>query len=120
MAVVENNPLLEGLRGRVGNLIFKKYGKKTVVTKVPDMSRVKPNELQKLYKSVFSEAVAYAQAAERDPEKRAAFETILKPGQDVYHAALSHFLRKRKEEMANMKMPELVTQPNTQDLSPNS
>ena len=110
MAVVKNNPLLQGLRGRIGNLVFKQYAYGTVVTKVPDMSRVMPTMLQKLYKDVFSEAVAYARAVERDPEKRTAFEKVLKPGQDVYHAALSSYLNKRKQEMRSMKVPD---QPNS-------
>jgi len=105
MAHLKHNSPLHGLRGRVGNLVFKYYanlnnGKgKQVVTKVPDMGGIKPSPLQKLRRDVFAEAVAYARDVKRDPEKRAAYEKILKPGQTVFNAALSSFLKKRNEEM---------------------
>jgi len=105
MAHLKHNSPLHGLRGRVGTLVFKYYanlnnGKgKQVVTKVPDMSGIKPSPLQKLRRDVFAEAVAYARIVKRDPEKRAAYEKILKPGQTVFNAALSSFLKKRNEEM---------------------
>jgi len=100
MAHLRNNSPLHGLSGRVGNLIFKYYpqlnnGKgKVVVTRDPDMSGIKPSPLQKLRRDVFAEAVAYARTVKRDPEKRAAYEKVLKPGQKVFNAALSNYLKK--------------------------
>jgi hypothetical protein len=96
MAHVKNSPLLEGVSGTIAELVIKKYGNNTVITRKPDMSRVKRTALQQYYQKVFKEAVIYARAARRDPRKKAAFEKILKPGQDIYHAALSHYLRKAK------------------------
>src|SRR6476660_5351360 len=99
MAHSNNNPLLEGFSGAIGELVVKHYPNgKTVITKKPDMSQVKRSELQKVYQSKFVEAVAYARSAERDPEKKVAFEKVLKKGQDVYHTALSNFLRKSIDE----------------------
>ena len=105
MAHLKNNSPLHGMSGRVGNLIFKYYpqlnnGKgKQVVSKFPDMKGIKPSPLQKLRRDVFAEAVAYARSVKRDPEKRAAYEKVLKPGQTVFNAALSSYLKKRNEEM---------------------
>jgi len=104
MAHLSNSPL-HGLSGRIGNIIFKFYphlnnGKgKTVASKEPDMSRVKPSPLQELRRKVFAEAVAYARGVKRDPEKRAAYEKVRKEGQSLFNAALSNYLRKRNDEM---------------------
>ena len=115
MAHSNNNPLLEGFSGAIGELVVKHYPNgKTVITKKPDMSRIKRSELQKVYQTKFAEAVAYAQAAERDPEKKAAFEKVLKKGQDVYHAALSNFLRKSIEESRRMNVTEASDTPSAE------
>ncbi len=100
MAHLKNNSPLHGMSGRVGNLIFKYYpqlnnGKgKQVVSKIPDMSGINPSSLQKLRRDLFAEAVAYARSVKRDPEKRAAYEKVLKPGQTVFNAALRNYLKK--------------------------
>ena len=107
MAHLPNNSPLHGMSGRVGNIIFKYYpnmnnGKgKTVASKEPDMSGIKPSPLQKLRRDLFAEAVAYAHSVKRDPEKRAAYEKVLKPGQKVFNAALSGYMKKRNDEMKN-------------------
>src|SRR5689334_2452244 len=99
MAHSDNNPVLEGVSGRIGNIVIKRYPNgKIVITKVPDMSGVKHTELQRIYQTKFAEAVAYARAAKRDPQKKVAFEKVLKKGQDVYHAALSHYLQRSIDE----------------------
>jgi len=80
------------LKGRVGELIFKKYGNKMVVSKVPDMSGIKPTKKQKAKRSRFKEAVAYAQAIVRDPEKKAAYKKTLRRGKQVYQSAIREYL----------------------------
>jgi hypothetical protein len=105
MAELDRNSPLQGLRGRIGTIIFKWYPQlnnghgKTVASKVPEMGGIKPSELQKMRRSVFAEAVAYARLASRHPEKRAAWEKVRKPGQSVFNAALSSYLKKQKDEM---------------------
>jgi hypothetical protein len=115
MAHSNSNPWLEGFSGAIGELVIKRYPNgKMVITKKPDMSQVKGSELQKIYQTKFAEAVVYARAAKRDPEKRAAFEKVLKAGQDVYHAALSNFLRKSIEESRGMKVPKAPDTPSAE------
>ena len=95
MAILDS-PVLEGLRGHIGKqLVFKRYGDKTVVTRYPDMSRVKRSHLQKASTGLFKEAVAYAQSILRDEKKRKTFAKKLRRGQTVYHAAISQFMKKR-------------------------
>jgi hypothetical protein len=105
MAHLANNSPLQGLSGRVGNVIFKYYpqldnGKgKTVVSKLPDMSGITASPRQEVRRGVFRQAVAYAKSVIRDPEKKAAYEQVLKPGQSVFNAALSNYMKRQKEEM---------------------
>jgi len=96
MARVHTNLLLHGLRGQIGKtIVVKKYGKKTVVTKYPDMSKVKPSRLQKKLRNRFADAVAYAQSINNDPTKKAKYKKKARKGQSVYHYALKEFLKKK-------------------------
>jgi hypothetical protein len=96
MASVFNNILLEGVSGALGKqIVIKNYGGKTVITAYPDMSRVKPSKQQKAKRNVFREAVAYAQAINNDPSKKAVYKKKLKKGKSVYHAAIAEFMNKK-------------------------
>ena len=70
MAEIDKTNLLHGLRGATGKqLVFKKYGNKTVVSRYPNMKKVVPSERQKEQQAQFAEAVAYAKAINRNPEQ---------------------------------------------------
>jgi hypothetical protein len=90
-----NNLLTQGLQGQIAQqLVFKKYGNKTVVTKFPDMSNIRPSAEQKKKRSRFAEAVAYAKNILYTPELKAAYKKKIKKGQNVYQYALKEFLNK--------------------------
>lgn len=90
--------LLENIGGGNGKqLVFKKYGDKTIVTSYPDMSQVKPSEGQKEGRKVFAEAVAYTKAISRNPEKKAEYGKKVKLGESVYHCTLKEYLGKHKK-----------------------
>jgi hypothetical protein len=95
MARTRNNDLLlKSLSGKLGGqLVFKQYGSKTVVTKYPDMRRVKRSRLQKLKAQQFKEAVVYAKSILRDPKKRKAYAKKVKRGKTVYHTAIAEYLK---------------------------
>ena len=85
----------KGLRGQIGKeLVFKKYGKKTIVTRYPDMSMVKPSALQNKERKRFAEAVVYARSVLQNPKLKAAYQKKVRNGQNVYHYALQEFLKK--------------------------
>ena len=94
MARARNSFILQGLSGKIGDIVVKQYRYGTVVTKVPDMSNVKSTRLQKKKRKKFKEAVAFAQKILANPAKRAAFEAKLKRGKTGYHAAISQYLKK--------------------------
>jgi hypothetical protein len=93
MAIAKNF-ITAGLQGQLGKqLVFKRYGNKTVVTKYPDMSGVKPSKEQKDRRKRFAEAVAYARAINNDPVKKAAYAKRLPKGKRVYQFALQEYLK---------------------------
>jgi hypothetical protein len=97
MAESVNSILLHNLRGQIGKqMVVKQYGRKTVVTKYPDMSKVKPSKLQKAKRNDFAEAVAYAQSILHDSVKKKAYAKKLKKGVSVYQAAIREWMGKRK------------------------
>jgi len=95
MAQSTASVLLHKIRGQIGKqIVVKQYGKKTVITAYPDMSRVKPSKLQKQKRKRFAAAIAFAQAIVHDPVRKAAYAKKLKKGQRVYNAAIKEFLKK--------------------------
>ena len=99
MAKLPRGSFMEHVSGQLGKqLVFKRYKDKTVVTKMPDMSRVNPSPLQLLYKKDFKAAVAYARAINKDPEKKRAYAARLQPGKSVYNACIREFMKRRREE----------------------
>lgn len=96
MAVVKRNQVTKGLSGKFHEFIFKNYSYGTVVSKVPDRSKVKLSKKQKAANTIFKAAVAYAKEVIRDPKKRKPYEVKLKRGKTVYHTALADYLKKHK------------------------
>lgn len=98
MANTNNNPLLQGLRGKVGSLVIKQYGNKTVVCKKADMRHVKKTPQQIANNALFAEAAAYAKAICENAAQKKLYSLKTKPGQSVYHYAIQEFYRMRKGE----------------------
>src|SRR5689334_874814 len=91
------NIVTDGLSGGIGKqIVFKQYGNKTVATRYPDMSNVKPSKAQKAKRGRFAEAVQYAQGILADAKKKAAYQLKIGKGKSVYHAAIKEFLQKGK------------------------
>jgi hypothetical protein len=95
MAYQNTNLLLSNLHGALGKqLVIKQYKSGTVVTKFPDMSRVRKSRLQEMYQERFARAVAYAQSIIRNPEKKRAYARTVRKGKPVYYAAIREYLHK--------------------------
>lgn len=94
MAIVTGNSVLRGMRGMVGDqLVFKRYGDKTVVTAKPDV-RKKNSPLQALNLERFREAARYARAILRDPVKAEKYRKLavkLKK-HSAYNVAISEYM----------------------------
>lgn len=96
MAKSENNEVMYGARGKVGNLVvFKNYGDgKTIIAKVA-RKRDKPvySEDQQFAKERFKEGVIYAKGVVEDPILSAFYKPYVKPGLSVYNLALADFCK---------------------------
>jgi hypothetical protein len=100
MARLKRNSLLSSLQGTIGKeIIFKQYADKTVVSKYPDMSKVKTSKRQRAQRDLLKEANAYASAAKRDPKLRKKYEKKLKPGESVFHKAKKEFFEREKKKL---------------------
>lgn len=95
MAYSRGSLILQKMRGQIGKqIVVKQYGNKTVITKYPDMSGIKPSKLQLLKRKNFANAIAYARSIVRDPVKKAIYAKRLSKGKRVYNAAISEYLSK--------------------------
>ncbi|MBU0694944.1 MAG: hypothetical protein KKE39_00240 [Bacteroidetes bacterium] len=93
MARVKNNVITQNLSGAINRqLVFKTYASGTVVTKFPDMSKVKLTEKQKAQNTRFKNAVSFAKEVLADPEKKAAMLQRTPSGKLVYHQAIAEYL----------------------------
>jgi hypothetical protein len=99
MAQTSSNIILEGLRGQIGKqLVVKQYGRKTVISAYPDMSRIRPSPRQHKRRGLFSEAVRFAQGIIHDPAKNELYQQKLGKGRSVFHYAIAEYLEKAKNE----------------------
>ena len=68
MAKVENNPIVRGLSGSIGDAVFRQMpGGETWVSGKPDFSHRKFSPKQKNHQGRFREATVYAHAAKTNP-----------------------------------------------------
>ena len=67
-----------GIRGKVGNMVFKKYRNRIVVTKYPDMSKAGCSASQKKQRMDFATAVLKAKEIMKDPARKKYYQN--RPG----------------------------------------
>ena len=91
MAITENT-MLRNMKGRIGDIVIKQYGDKTVVSKYPDMSNIIPSDSQKEKRNRFAEAVAYAKTINSSPILKADYLKRVGEVRSVYQHALKEFL----------------------------
>jgi hypothetical protein len=75
MAKVTLPPLITGIKGRLGDVVFRvSQNGNTFITRSPDMSTVEWSPAQQEHRQRFKAAIAYAKAAMADPGARAHYE----------------------------------------------
>ncbi|MCU7551143.1 hypothetical protein OCK74_18630 [Chitinophagaceae bacterium LB-8] len=101
--------LLGMIRGSIGKCFVvkhyrgnkkKKWKKRIVITKYPDMSGVVASEKQRERRDLFKEAVVYAQWILSDPERKEAFRKTLprKKRKHVYQAAIRLYMSRQGDK----------------------
>lgn len=97
MAKSENNEVMYGARGRVGNLVvFKNFGaNQTVISRLKKkVENPVYTEKQEAAKERFREAVVYAKSIIADPDLLEIYQRAAKPGISAYNMALADFCRR--------------------------
>lgn len=98
MAIISNQSLLAGVRGKVGAFVIKRYGNKIVLSAKPCMRNLPPSDLQRRGRERFAAAVQYAKSIMNNPEKKALYEKKVAKGQTVFHFAIKEFLMRPVEK----------------------
>ena len=81
---------LLGLHGKVGNLLFRRWGNKIVVSAAPDYSKRKVSAKQTAGRQLFKQAAAVAKQRLKDPEWKAACERLAQERHwPLWNAAIS-------------------------------
>jgi hypothetical protein len=92
MARVKLNPILEQVRGQVGDLVFKRYGDDVVISRKPDMDSLMPTDRQVAARDRFKQAALYGRVAMADPETKTLYEAAAKAkGQPVFSLMVADF-----------------------------
>lgn len=74
MAHVKLNPILEQIRGKVGDLVFKRFKDRTIVSRKSDPGGVPRSVAQAAQHERFRQAALYGRVVMADPEARAIYE----------------------------------------------
>lgn len=91
MAKAHLNPVIQGISGKVGNLVYRRMASgKTFVSRLPAKSNVPPSAAQNAHRQRFKQAAAQAKAALADPQTRAYYEAAAAGSHKTpYNLALS-------------------------------
>jgi hypothetical protein len=93
MAKVKLNPVMEQMRGKIGDLVFRKYEDRVVVTRNPDRDGYIPSAIQTGHRDRFRQAAAYGKGAFADPAQKALYEAAGKARRKpVFAVAMSDYL----------------------------
>jgi hypothetical protein len=92
MAKVKLNPILEQISGKVGDLVFKRYGDETIISRKADMSGVEATPAQMAVRERFREAALYGKMVMADAETKALYVDAAKAkGKPVFSLTIADF-----------------------------
>jgi hypothetical protein len=90
MAISFNNVITKEYSGRVGDIVFRNYGGKSVMSKRPDCSKVIKTARQIEFMNRFAKAVKYGQYVIKNQELSNYYRKK-RPDLSPYHAGISDF-----------------------------
>ena len=94
MASVRLNRAIDGIRGRIGGLVFKRYGDGTIVARMPDIEGLKVTDAQKAVREKFRRAAWYGKTVMADDQARAQYEEVARARkQPLFSLIVEDFLR---------------------------
>ncbi len=93
MAKVKLNPVVEQLRGQVGDLVFRNTNGRTVLSRKPDFSDVEPTQEQSAQRERFRQAAIYGRMVLADPQTRQLYEQAAeRKGKPAFALTIADFL----------------------------
>jgi hypothetical protein len=95
MAIVTNNIAVEGLSGKMGNLVFRQLNGKTIVQAAP-VRKAPYNKAQLKQQNRFKEAMAYARVLLADPIVKAKYKAKARAkggNLNAFNVAVSEYMR---------------------------
>jgi hypothetical protein len=96
MAISFNNVITRNYSGRVGDIVLRNYGRKSVMAKRPDCSKVVKSPAQLAIMARFAKGVKYSKAVKNDPQRSENYSKKKVKYKSAYHAAMSDYLTKPK------------------------
>ncbi|HEY4785122.1 MAG TPA: hypothetical protein VIH57_03695 [Bacteroidales bacterium] len=113
MAEVKQNIITQGMSGAIGKqVVFKRYGNRTIVSAMPDMSKVVKSKKQKAENSRFREAIIYARGQVADPVSKAEYKAKAKGMQKPHNVAIADFYHApeiKKIDASNIRTAQSLT-----------
>jgi hypothetical protein len=103
MAISYDNELTARYHGRFGNAVLRWRGGKSILSKMPDCSRVVKTKAQKANMKRFAAATIYGKKVLGDPRLREKYKKKKKMYQSIWNAAISDFMLKPKVDAIDVK-----------------
>lgn len=96
MATIQCNALVDGIRGSVGRLVFRKIGGKTIVSQKARPARTQ-SDLQKKNRTTFRDAAVFAKRMMFIPDRKAYYKKVAIASElpNAYTAAVREYLREQ-------------------------
>jgi hypothetical protein len=92
MAKVKLNPIIEQVRGQIGDLVFKRYNDEVVIARKPELDGLDPSAAQLAARERFRQAVLYGKVVMGDPAAKAVYDAAAKTKQQpVFSLAVADF-----------------------------
>ena len=86
------NPVLEQFRGKIGDLVFRRYGEEVIVCRKPDAEGKELTPGQATARERFKLAAVYGRTALADPESKTLYESkAKKSGHPVFSVTIADF-----------------------------
>ncbi|MBN1995613.1 MAG: hypothetical protein JW953_23195 [Anaerolineae bacterium] len=93
MAKVKLNPVLERIRGQVGDLVFKRYGEEVIISRKPDFEDREWTAAQLTARERFRQATLYGKMVMADAGAKALYEeAAAAKGQPIFSLTIADFL----------------------------
>lgn len=94
MTRLKVNPIIEQMSGKMGDLVFKRYGDDVIIARAPDMSQRQFTPGQLAAQERFRKAAQYGKLALAQPETRARYEAAAdESGSPLFALAVADYFK---------------------------